>query len=178
PATTMAPMVHPDHVARVEGFVERARAAGDTVLWGGHRHGGPDSLHFEPTLVEPASNRSEIVQNEVFGPVLTIQTFDDEAAAVELANSTRYGLSAIVFTTSRARAERVGRAVRAGIVWVNTFLVRDITAPFGGCGMSGIGREGGDHALDFHSDLKTLVILDDSTGQAPRTRLGQPAPGR
>jgi len=92
--------------------------------------------------------------------VLTFQTFADEAEALELANSTDYGLSAIVFTTSAERAERVGRALRTGLVWVNTFLVRDLTAPFGGCGISGIGREGGDHALDFHSDLKTLMILD------------------
>ncbi len=160
-ATTVAPMVHPDHLARVEGFVDRARAAGDTVVWGGRRRRG--SLHYEPTLIEPASNHSEIVQCEVFGPVLTIQAFTSEAAAVELANSTRYGLSAIVYTGSAARAERVGRAVQAGIVWTNTFLVRDLAAPFGGCGLSGIGREGGNHALDFHSDLKTLIVADHTT---------------
>jgi len=118
------------------------------------------SLHYLPTLIEPASNDSEVVQREIFGPVLTFQTFADEAEALELANSTDYGLSALVFTTSAERAERVGRALRTGLVWVNTFLVRDLTAPFGGCGISGIGREGGDHALDFHSDLKTLMILD------------------
>ena len=161
-ATTIAPMVHPDHLARVEGFVERARAAGDTVLWGGQRRA--DSLHYELTLIEPATNGSEIVQREVFGPVLTIQPFATEAEAVELANSTRYGLSAIVYTGSADRAERVGAAVRAGIVWTNTFLVRDLAAPFGGCGLSGIGREGGDHALDFHSDLKTLILADNTTG--------------
>lgn len=160
PATTMAPLVHPDHLARVEAFVERARAAGDRVVRGGHRIG---ELHYAPTLIEPASNASEIVQNEVFGPVLTFQTFGDEDEAIALANSTRYGLSAIVFTTSRSRAERVGRAIRAGIVWANTFLVRDLTAPFGGCGISGIGREGGDHALEFHSDLKTLIIAGGTT---------------
>ena len=109
-------------------------------------------------MIEPASNDSEVVQHEVFGPVLTLQTFADEAEAIELANSTPYGLSAIVYTSSQERAERVGRAVRSGIVWVNTFLVRDLTAPFGGIGISGIGREGGDYALDFHSDLKTLQI--------------------
>ena len=157
-ATTIAPIVHPDHLARVEAFVDRARAAGDTIVWGGHRR--PGSLHYETTLIEPASNDSEIVQSEVFGPVLTLQTFASEADAVELANSTRYGLSAIVYTGSADRAERVGRAVRAGIVWTNTFLVRDLAAPFGGCGLSGIGREGGDHALDFHSDLKTLILAD------------------
>ena len=160
-ATTIAPMVHPDHLARVEAFVDRARAAGDTVVWGGARRVG--TLHYEPTLIEPASNDSEIVQHEVFGPVLTIQTFTTEAEAVELANSTRYGLSAIVYTGSADRADRVGRAIRAGIVWTNTFLVRDLAAPFGGCGLSGIGREGGDHTLTFHSDLKTLIVADNTT---------------
>ena len=161
PDTTIAPMIHPDHVERVIGFVDRARASGDTIVWGGHRVG--DTLHVEPTLIEPRSNDSEVVQHEVFGPVLTLQTFRDEDEAVALANSTRYGLSAIVYTGSHERAERVGRAVRAGIVWVNTFLVRDLTAPFGGIGISGIGREGGDYALDFHSDLKTLQIADHTT---------------
>ncbi len=159
-ATDIAPMVHPEHRAAVDGFVTRAREAGDTILRGGHLVEG--SLHYEPTLIEPLSNDSEVVQSEIFGPVLTIQTFSDEAEAIELANSTAYGLSAIVYTTSAERAERVGRALRCGLVWVNTFLVRDLTAPFGGCGISGIGREGGDHALEFHSDLKTLMILNDS----------------
>jgi len=103
------------------------------------------------------------VQSEIFGPVLTLQTFTNEAEAVALANSTAYGLSAIVYTGSQQRAERLGRLLRAGLVWVNTFLVRDLTAPFGGCGISGIGREGGDHALDFHADLKTVMILDGTT---------------
>ena len=161
-ATTISPLIHPDHLARVEGFVERARANGDRVVRGGKRSdlGG---LWYEPTLIEPKSNASEIVQREVFGPVLTYQTFGDEAEAVALANSTAYGLSAIIYTGTRERAERVGRAVRAGTVWVNTFLVRDLTAPFGGTGISGIGREGGDHALDFYSDLKTLQISQGTT---------------
>ena len=160
--TTISPLIHPDHLARVEGFVERARANGDTIVRGGRQ---PDmgGLWYEPTLIEPRSNDSEVVQREVFGPVLTFQTFRDEHEAIELANSTRYGLSAIVYTGTQERAERVGRAVRAGTVWVNTFLVRDLTAPFGGVGISGIGREGGDYALDFYSDLKTLQILDGST---------------
>ena len=163
PQTTVSPLIHPDHLARVHGFVERARAAGDRVLRGGRvaQEGG---LWYEPTLVEPRSNDSEIVQNEVFGPVLTLQTFEDEAQAVALANGTRYGLSGIVYTGDEARAQRIGRAVRAGTVWVNCFLIRDLTAPFGGCGISGIGREGGEYALDFHSDLKTLQILEGSTG--------------
>jgi betaine-aldehyde dehydrogenase/5-carboxymethyl-2-hydroxymuconic-semialdehyde dehydrogenase len=160
-ATTVAPMIHPDHVERVLGFVERARANGDEIVRGGTRR-AEGGLFVEPTLVVPRSNDSEIVQREVFGPVLTFQTFADEDEAVALANSTRYGLSAIVYTGSAERAERVGRAVRAGVVWVNTFLVRDLTAPFGGIGISGIGREGGQYALDFYSDLKSLQVLDGS----------------
>jgi betaine-aldehyde dehydrogenase/5-carboxymethyl-2-hydroxymuconic-semialdehyde dehydrogenase len=159
--TTISPVIHREHLERIDGFVERARANGDRIVRGGKPAGG---LFYEPTLVEPRTNDSEIVQREVFGPVLTFQTFSDEADAIELANSTQYGLAATVWTSDRDRAQRVGRAVRAGTVWVNTFLVRDLTAPFGGIGISGIGREGGDYALDFYSDLKTLQILEGTTG--------------
>ena len=160
--TTVTPLIHREHFERVAGFVDRARANGDEIVRGG-RPAEIGGLFYEPTLVIPRSNESEIVQREVFGPVLTVQTFSDEAEGVALANSTAYGLSGIVYTGSAARAERVGRAIRAGTVWVNTFLVRDLTAPFGGIGISGIGREGGDFALDFYSDLKTLQIADGST---------------
>ena len=160
--TTVSPMIHPDHLARVEGFVERAHEAGDEIVTGGSRAAG-GGLFFEPTLIRPASNDSEIVQSEVFGPVLCIQGFSDEEEAVSLANSTEYGLSGIIYTGSMGRADRVGRAIRAGTVWVNCFLVRDLSAPFGGARSSGIGREGGDYALDFYSDLKTLQILEGST---------------
>lgn len=161
PATTLSPLIHPTHLARVDGFVQRARAAGDEIVRGGAvlREGG---LWYQPTLIEPQSNDSEVVQNEVFGPVLTFQTFESEEEGIALANSTRYGLAGMVYTGSLERAERVGRAVRAGTVWVNTFLVRDLTAPFGGMGASGLGREGGDYALEFHADLKTLQILEGS----------------
>jgi len=162
PTTTISPMIHPEHLARVAGFVDRARAAGDDIVRGGKvwKEGG---LWYEPTLIRPQSNRSEVVQKEIFGPVLTYQTFGTEEEGVVLANSTEYGLSGIIYTQSAERADRVGRAVRAGTVCVNCFLVRDLTAPFGGFGISGMGREGGDYALDFHSELKTLQILEDST---------------
>ncbi|HJL90411.1 MAG TPA: aldehyde dehydrogenase family protein [Acidimicrobiales bacterium] len=161
-ATDITPMIHPDHLVGVEAFVDRAREAGDTVLRGGKRL-TEDGLWYEPTLISPLSNESEIVQREVFGPVLTFQTFADEDEVVPLANSTEYGLSATLFTGSADKAEHMGRAFRAGTVWVNCFLVRDLTAPFGGCGISGLGREGGDYALDFQSDLTTLQIRDGST---------------
>jgi acyl-CoA reductase-like NAD-dependent aldehyde dehydrogenase len=161
--TTISPLIHREHLARVEGFVERARANGDRVVRGG-RVAEIGGLWYEQTLVEPRTNDSEIVQREVFGPVLTFQTFQTEDEALALANSTEYGLAAILYTSSAERANRIGRALRAGTVWVNSFLVRDLTAPFGGIGISGIGREGGDYALDFYSDLKTLQILDGTTG--------------
>ncbi len=160
-ATTISPLIHAEHLERVSGFVERARAAGDEIVRGGTQPaiGG---LWYEPTLICPRSNESEIVQHEVFGPVLTFQTFATEDEAIALANSTRYGLSGILFTGSRERAERVGPRLRAGTVWVNCFLVRDLTAPFGGVGWSGIGREGGDYALDFYADLMTFQVADDT----------------
>ncbi len=159
--TTLSAAIHPDHLHKVEGFIQRARENGDRIIFGGERFEA-DRLWYKPTLIEPVSNASEIVQKEIFGPVLTLQTFDSEEQAIALANSTEYGLSGIIYTSDAQRAERVGRAVRAGTVWVNTFLIRDLTAPFGGFGISGIGREGGDYALDFHSDLQTLQILEGS----------------
>lgn len=158
--TTIAAMIHPAHVERVMGFIQRAREAGDVIARGGNRVG--DSNWVEPTLIFPKDNNSEVVQSEIFGPVLTFQTFKTEAEALELANSTVFGLAAMIYTGDAERAQRVGRAVKAGQVWVNTFLVRDLTAPFGGVGHSGIGREGGHYALEFHADLKTLQILDGS----------------
>ncbi len=162
PATTVSPLIHPEHLARVQGFVDRSKTHGDTLVFGGHRL-KDDGLWFEPTLIEPQSNDSEIVQHEVFGPVLTLQTFETEDEAVALANSTAYGLSAMVFTSDQARADRFADGVRAGTIWVNCFLVRDLTAPFGGTGISGIGREGGDYALDFYSDVKTYQVKEDTT---------------
>ncbi len=162
PTTTIAPLIHPDHLARVQGFVERSLAAGDTLVFGGERlrHEG---LWFEPTLIEPRTNDAEIVQHEVFGPVLTLQTFATDAEAIALANSTPYGLSAMVFTADQRKADHFGEGVRAGTIWVNCYLVRDLTAPFGGAGISGVGREGGDYALDFYSDLKTFQVKEETT---------------
>jgi betaine-aldehyde dehydrogenase/5-carboxymethyl-2-hydroxymuconic-semialdehyde dehydrogenase len=159
-ATTISPLIHPQHLERVEAFVERARAEGQRIVRGGRRADGAGALFYEPTLIEPVSNDADVVQREVFGPVLTVQTFAGEEEAIALANSTEYGLSSIVYTGSLGRADRIGRGVRAGVVWVNTFLIRDLTAPFGGVGISGIGREGGNYALDFYSDLKSLQILE------------------
>jgi acyl-CoA reductase-like NAD-dependent aldehyde dehydrogenase len=114
-AITMAAMIHPTHVERVHGFVQRAKASGDEALFGGKKH-REDGLWYEPTLIIPKDNNSEVVQSEIFGPVLTLQTFATEDQGVELANSTVFGLSGIVYTSSEERANRVGRQIRAGTV--------------------------------------------------------------
>jgi betaine-aldehyde dehydrogenase/5-carboxymethyl-2-hydroxymuconic-semialdehyde dehydrogenase len=159
--TTLSPLIHPEHLSRVDGFVQRARHDGDVVVFGGHV-ARANGLWYEPTLIEPRDNDSEVVQCEIFGPVLTLQSFATEAEAIELANSTAYGLSAVAYTASAERAQRLGETLRAGTIWINSFLVRDLSAPFGGTGISGIGREGGDYALDFYSDLKTVQIKEGS----------------
>ena len=163
-ATEITPMIHPDHLKNVDDFVKRAKINGDKILCGGKIY-KKGQLWFEPTLIEPLSNESEVIQKEIFGPVLTLQTFNSESEAIELANSTKYGLSGMIYTNNSATAQRVGRAVRAGTVWINCFLIRDLTAPFGGFGISGIGREGGDYGIDFHSDLKTFQIMDNSLSE-------------
>jgi len=99
---------------------------------------------------------AEVLRKEVFGPVLTLQTFEDEEEAIALANETDYGLAAIVYTGDRERAERVSERVVAGTVWVNSFFVRDLRAPFGGAKSSGVGREGGVYSFDFYADVKNV----------------------
>jgi acyl-CoA reductase-like NAD-dependent aldehyde dehydrogenase len=159
--TRVGPLITPEHFKRVEGFVERALKAGVKPVWGGHRHPAGE-LYFEPTLLEGAEQEMEIVQREVFGPVLTWQTFHDEDELIRLANGTRYGLAAMVFSKSEQRAMRIASQVVAGTVWVNCFFVRELAAPFGGSRDSGIGREGGNWSFDFFCDLKNIAVLKGS----------------
>ncbi|WAL95387.1 aldehyde dehydrogenase family protein [Streptomyces sp. Je 1-369] len=162
-ATDIGPSIHPRHVERVDGFVRRALAAGATAVIGGARGPGPTDApggnYYLPTLLTDVDQDSEIVQEEVFGPVLTLQTFPDgdENEAVRLANGTRFGLAATLVAGDRERAARIGARLVAGTVWVNCFYVRDLSAPFGGARRSGIGREGGDWSFDFYCDLKNTV---------------------
>jgi aminomuconate-semialdehyde/2-hydroxymuconate-6-semialdehyde dehydrogenase len=153
PDTTYGPLIHPVALQRVTGHVERAIAAGARLAFGGHSLGG---LYYAPTLFVDIPREAEILQREVFGPVLTLQSFDDDDEAIELANGTDYGLAATIFTGSECRADRVSAAVVAGTVWVNCFYVRDLETPFGGARDSGIGREGGRHSFDFYCDVKTV----------------------
>jgi acyl-CoA reductase-like NAD-dependent aldehyde dehydrogenase len=155
--TDIGPSISRAHLQRIDGFVRRAVADGARVLAGGAALEGEPGPYYRPTLLAGARPGSEILTEEVFGPVLTLQTFTGEDQAVELANSTSYGLAAMVFTGDRERAERTADRLVAGTVWVNCFFVRDLRAPFGGARNSGIGREGGTWSFDFYSDVKNTV---------------------
>jgi 5-carboxymethyl-2-hydroxymuconic-semialdehyde dehydrogenase len=154
--TEVGPIIHPRQVERVQGFVDRAVAGGAKVLWGGGRHGF-GAQYIQPTLLTNVAQDSEIVQNEVFGPVLTLQTFASDEQAIELANGTDYGLGGICYGET-AHATQVAQAVRTGFIWVNSFGIRDLAAPFGGIKRSGIGREGGDWSFEFFCDIKDVVV--------------------
>ena len=153
PTTTYGPLIHPVALERVTGHVDRAIAVGARLVFGGRSLGG---LYYAPTLFADIPAGAEILEHEVFGPVLTLQGFDDEEQAIGLANATDYGLAATIYTGSESRAERVSAAIVAGTVWVNCFYVRDLETPFGGSRDSGIGREGGHHSFDFYCDVKTV----------------------
>ncbi|WP_030172138.1 aldehyde dehydrogenase [Streptomyces sp. NRRL S-813] len=153
-STDIGPNIHPRQLEKIDGFVQRALAAGARAVIGGHRREGQ---YYAPTLLTDVAQDSEIVQEEVFGPVLTLQTFTTEEEAVRLANGTRFGLAATVATGDPERAERVTAQLVAGTVWVNCFFVRDLQAPFGGSRHSGVGREGGTWSFDFYCDIKNTV---------------------
>ena len=157
-ATDIGVLVSRPHFERVDGFVQRAKADGARVLLGGGPNTDLGGLYYRPTVLAGARPGSEILTEEVFGPVLTVQTFRDEAQGVAMANETRFGLAATLVTGDQERAERVSAALHAGTVWVNCFFVRDLGAPFGGNGQSGIGREGGTFSFDFYCDVKNTVF--------------------
>jgi acyl-CoA reductase-like NAD-dependent aldehyde dehydrogenase len=155
-ATEVGPIIHTRQLDRVAGYVERAVAAGARVLWGGAPHAF-GAQYYQPTLLTDVAQDSQIVQHEVFGPVLTLQTFtsDDEASA--MANGTDYGLGGVCYGETQ-HATDVAQRVRTGFIWVNSFGIRDLAAPFGGIKRSGIGREGGDWSFEFFCDVKDVVV--------------------
>ena len=163
-ATEMSALISRPHFGKVKGFVDRAVAQGARPLLGGGPNTELGGLYIRPTILTGMAPGSEILTEEVFGPVLTVQTFRTEAEAIEMANATRFGLAATMVTGRHDRAERVSAQLSAGTVWVNCFFVRDLGAPFGGNGQSGIGREGGTHSFDFYCDLKNTVFSPNGWG--------------
>ena len=169
-ATQIGPNIHLAHVERVTGFIERARKDGATIAYGGEVNTALGTHYIKPTLVVDAPEGSEILTAEVFGPVLTMQTFASDADGLALANGTEFGLAACVVSGNRERAEAFTKFLVAGTIWVNCFFVRDLSAPFGGSKRSGIGREGGLWSFDFYADVKNTVF-------APNGWKGDPTHG-
>ena len=157
--STLGPIISDGQLDRIDGIVQRAVADGAQVLTGGTRATAPqDGSYFLPTLLQNAAQHSEAVQGEIFGPVLTVQTFADEGEAYALANDSNYGLAAGVHTGDLSRALRATRALEAGTVWVNRYgRSNDFILPTGGFKQSGIGKDLGREA--YVANLKTKVAL-------------------
>jgi aminomuconate-semialdehyde/2-hydroxymuconate-6-semialdehyde dehydrogenase len=157
--TNVGALISDEHLVRVEGFIQRAKEQGARVLVGGKRPKNlVDGAYLEPTVIVDVDNSCEITKQEVFGPVVTVQPFDTVEEVLEIANDTKYGLSATIWTNDLKKAHRVASEIEAGIVWVNTWFLRDLRTPFGGMKESGIGREGGAHSFEFFSELKNVCI--------------------
>ncbi|MGZ8797625.1 MAG: aldehyde dehydrogenase family protein, partial [Thermoanaerobaculia bacterium] len=145
------------HLRKVMGYVDLAREEGGTIATGGRRVDRP-GWFLEPTVVTGLGCECRVLREEIFGPVVTITPFRDETEAVQFANSTRYGLSATVWTRDLQRAHRVAAALNAGTVWINCWLLRDLRVPFGGMKESGVGREGGFESLNFFTEAKNVCV--------------------
>jgi aminomuconate-semialdehyde/2-hydroxymuconate-6-semialdehyde dehydrogenase len=157
PATQLGPLASQEHYTKVRSFLDEFDAAGLTLATGGAAACGDDWV-VRPTVVLDPPADARVCREEVFGPVVTVTPFDTEEQAVTLANDSRYGLNAMVFTENLSRAHRVSAALKAGTVWVNCFFIRDLRAPFGGVGDSGIGREGGTFSREFFTEPKAVVM--------------------
>jgi betaine-aldehyde dehydrogenase len=160
PQTEMGPIISPLHLERVETYIESGKEEGAALLCGGNRLGGPlaSGNFIAPTIFDNTNADMRIVQEEIFGPVLVVQTFDDESEAIRLANDTVYGLAGAVFTSDVAKAHRVIRKLRAGITWINTYHPTYNEAPWGGYKQSGIGRELGTYGYDAYTEVKQINV--------------------
>ncbi|ELS58658.1 putative Betaine aldehyde dehydrogenase [Streptomyces viridochromogenes Tue57] len=161
PETVIGPMAGERHLRKVEEYVDLARQEGGRIVCGGERLDLDGGYYYKPTVIAGLPNDSRVIQEEIFGPVLTVQPFDSEDEAVELANSSPYGLAAGVQTGNLARAHRVADRLQAGIVWVNDWAMLDPAVPFGGVKDSGFGREYGPEALDAYTTTKSVVVSLD-----------------
>jgi len=162
PATGLGALISADHRDKVESYVELAKEEGGTILSGGTRPDLPAPFDggsfFTPTVIGGLASTCRTATEEIFGPIVTVHSFRDEDEAVAMANGVRYGLAASVWTKDLDRAHRMGERLQSGIIWVNTWLMRDLRTPFGGVKDSGVGREGGRWSLEFFSEAVNVCV--------------------
>ena len=155
-------VVSKEHMNKILNKIEEAKKLGGKILIGGNRrqlkNGLENGYYIEPTIIEGLSNNCTINQEEIFGPVVSLIPFETEEEVIEMANATRYGLSASIFTENISRGHRVAAQIDAGIVWINTWILRDLRIPFGGMKQSGLGREGGFNSLKFFTEPKNVCV--------------------
>ena len=167
--TNMGALVSKPHLEKVEEFIQIAEDEGGRILYGGKRVSVPkypNGYYLQPTVIELDNNDCRIQKEEIFGPVVSIVTFTSEEEAIHMANDVKYGLSATVWTNNLNRTMRISKQLEAGIVWVNTWLNRDLRTPFGGVKNSGVGREGGFEALRFFTEPKNICITYDPSARS------------
>ncbi len=161
-STTIGPLISKEHRQKVLGYYELAREEGAEIRAGGgmlELDGEyANGFHVEPTVLTGLPESARVIREEIFGPVCHVQPFDSEEEALAMANDSPYGLCAAVWTQDLSRAHRVAHDLDVGITWVNSWFLRDLRTPFGGTGISGIGREGGVHSVDFYSELKNICV--------------------
>jgi aminomuconate-semialdehyde/2-hydroxymuconate-6-semialdehyde dehydrogenase len=160
--TDLGPLISAQHREKVLSYYRLAREEGATVVTGGgvpkFGDGRDNGFYVEPTIYTGLPESARCVKEEIFGPVCHIAPFDSEEEAIAMANDTKYGLAASIWTNELKRGHRVAEQMNAGITWVNCWFLRDLRTPFGGAGLSGIGREGGMHSLNFYSELNNICI--------------------
>jgi aminomuconate-semialdehyde/2-hydroxymuconate-6-semialdehyde dehydrogenase len=161
-STNLGPLISAQHREKVLSYYQLARAEGATLVSGG---GVPEfgnrldkGFYVQPTIYTGLQESARCVKEEIFGPVCHIAPFDSEEEAVSMANDSKYGLAASIWTTNLSRGHRIAQQMNAGITWVNCWFLRDLRTPFGGMGLSGIGREGGMHSLNFYSELNNICV--------------------
>ena len=163
--TNIGALVSKPHLEKVLSYINLAKEEGGKILTGGNKvtvKGSENGYYLEPTVIEIFNHECRINQEEIFGPVVTIMPFETEKDVLAMANSVKYGLSATLWTSNINRTMRVSKKIEAGIVWVNTWLNRDLRTPFGGIKNSGVGREGGFEALKFFTEPKNICIKYDN----------------
>jgi aminomuconate-semialdehyde/2-hydroxymuconate-6-semialdehyde dehydrogenase len=160
--TDLGPLISAQHQDKVLSYYRLAQEEGATLVTGGGVRKFGDSrdngFYVQPTIYTGLQESARCVKEEIFGPVCHIAPFDSEEEAVAMANDTKYGLAASIWTTDLKRGHRVAQQMSVGITWVNCWFLRDLRTPFGGAGLSGIGREGGMHSLNFYSEVNNICI--------------------